>query len=307
MSLLIRFLRLLGIAGAGLLPSAAWALDLAVVKNADGVTVRILDGGKTVFSPITTNAALVVMSPDGRTQVRYSEVKREQGRVTLTGGSAPGLTITETLRPVHAELIERVVQVTANSDQRYYLELGWQAPSAGDLYSFMGKETGTQQLSLSCAGPEFAGHSQALQTFPLLGCLDENRFYGLLGDTPGLWENRSFMRFDAKQRLLSLTTGDGSAKRVITIPRELDATTVYRAQFDGWQHLERGESARFTTWLFASSARSLYDVQLAAHLALANAKGFNHSGLEAILRNTSYLLLRRNLLRPESEIGRAHV
>jgi hypothetical protein len=42
-------------------------------------------------------------------------------------------------------------------------------------------------------------------------------------------------------------------------------------------------------------------VQLAAHLALANAKGFNHSGLEAILRNTSYLLLRRNLLRPESD------
>ncbi|MSU34475.1 MAG: hypothetical protein EXS36_05095 [Pedosphaera sp.] len=301
MKLLIRFLQLVWIVGAGLLHSAAWALDLDVVKNADGVTVRILDGGRTVFSPITTDAGLVVMSPDGRTLVRYAEVKRENGMVMLTGGSAPGLTITETLRSVHADLIERVVRVSANSDQRYYLELGWQSPSARDLYSFMGKETGTQQLSLSCAGPEFAGHSQALQTFPLLGCLDGNRFYGLLGDTPGLWENRSFMRFDVKQQTLSLTTGDGSAKRVITLPRELDATTVYRAQFDGWQHLERGESARFTTWLFASPARSLYDVQLAAHLALANAKGFNHSGLEAILRNTSYLLVRRNLLRPESD------
>ena len=280
---------------------AARALELDVVSRVDGVTVRILAEGKIVFAPIATNAGLVVIAPGGRTPVRYADVKREHAMVTLSGGTAPGLTITETLRPIHADLIERVVRVTASSDQRYYLELGWQPPGAGDFYSFMGKETVTRQYSVSCSGPEFSGHSQALQTFSMLGCLDGNRFYGLLGDTPGLWENRSFMRFDLEQRVLSLTTGDGSAKRIITIPRELDATTVYRAQFDGWQHLEQGESASFTTWLFASPARSLYDVQLAAHLALANAKGFNHSGLEAILRNTSYLLLRRNLLRPESD------
>ncbi len=40
-------------------------------------------------------------------------------------------------------------------------------------------------------------------------------------------------------------------------------------------------------------------MQLAAHLALANGKGWNHSALEAILRNTAYLLLRRNLMRPQ--------
>ena len=289
------------IASAGLLHSVALALDIDVVRSADGVTVRILDAGKAVFSPVATNAGLVVMSPGGRMPVRYSEVQRENGVVTLSGGSAPGLSITETLRTINADLIERVVRVAANSDQRFYLELGWQSPGAGDFYSFMGKERASQQFSLSCGGPEFAGLSKALQTFPLLGCLTDNRFYGLLGDTPGLWENRSFMRLDIERRVVSLTTGDGSARRIITIPRELDSTTVYRAQFDGWQHLEQGESARFTTWLFASPARSTYDVQLAAHLALANAKGFNHSGLEAILRNTSYLLLRRNLLRPESD------
>ena len=287
------------IASAGWLHSVA--LDIDVVRSADGVTVRILDAGKAVFSPVATNAGLVVMSPGGRMPVRYSEVQRENGVVTLSGGSAPGLSITETLRTINADLIERVVRVAANSDQRFYLELGWQSPGAGDFYSFMGKEKASQQFSLSCGGPEFAGLSKALQTFPLLGCLTDNRFYGLLGDTPGLWENRSFMRLDIERRVVSLTTGDGSARRTITIPRELDSTTVYRAQFDGWQHLEQGESARFTTWLFASPARSTYDVQLAAHLALANAKGFNHSGPEAILRNTSYLLLRRNLLRPESD------
>ncbi|MEI7939136.1 MAG: hypothetical protein WCK27_20820 [Verrucomicrobiota bacterium] len=301
MKLSSRCLPMLWIVVAGWFYPAARALELEVVKSENGVTMRILDGQKTVFSPISSNAGLVVISPVGQTPVHYPEVKREGGVVTLSGGSASGLSITETFRPIQADLIERVVRVTANSDQRFYLELGWRAPEAGDFYSFMGKETNTQGFSLSCGGPEFAGHSKALQTFPLLGCLDANRFYGLLGDSPGLWENRSFMRLDVEQRMVSLTTGDGSAKRIITIPRELDATTVYRASFDGWQHLERGESASFTTWLFASPAHSLYDVQLAAHLALANAKGFNHSSLEAILRNTSYLLLRRNLLRPESD------
>jgi hypothetical protein len=285
----------------GCVPPAAWALELQVTEGADGVTVRIVDGAKTIFAPISPRAGLVVISPAGRESVRYAEVRRTNGVVTLSGGSAGGLSVTETLRPIQADLIERTVQVTARADERFVLELGWEAPGSGDFYSFMGKEATNRQFSLSCGGPEFPGGSSALQTFPLLGYLQRNRFYGLLGDTPGLWENRSFMALDTGKRTLSLTTGDGSARRIISIPKELDATTVYRAPFDGWQHLERGESARFTTWLFASPADSLYDVQLAAHLALANAKGFNHSALEAILRNTSYLLLRRNLLRPESD------
>ncbi len=100
---------------------------------------------------------------------------------------------------------------------------------------------------------------------------------------------------------LSLCNGDGSPRRTISIPERLDATTVYRGEYDGWQHIESGQTQTWKTWLFTSPARSLYDVQLAAHLALANAKGFNRSALEAILRNTSYLLLRRNMLRPESD------
>ncbi len=279
----------------------ARALELDVVRETDGAMVRILENGKSVFSPIEGHAGLVALLPGARVLVRYSGATRENGVVTLRGGTAPGLSFVETFRPLHADLIERVVSVTADSDQRYYLELGWKAPDAGDFYSFMGKEPATRRYSVGCSGPEFAGHSQALQTFPFLGCLSEGRLFGILGDTPGNWENRSFMGLETERRVVSLATGDGSPRRVISLPRELDATTVYRAPFDGWQHLEKGETARFTTWIFGSPARSLYDVQLAAHLALANAKGFNHSGLEAILRNTSYLLLRRNLLRPESD------
>ena len=58
-----------------------------------------------------------------------------------------------------------------------------------------------------------------------------------------------------------------------------------------------GETRQFTTWVFASPARHHYDAQVAAHLAVANAKGWNGSVVEAILRNTSLFLLRRNLAR----------
>jgi hypothetical protein len=109
------------------------------------------------------------------------------------------------------------------------------------------------------------------------------------------------MAFDLEKRRFSLTNGDGSPRRVISIPTNLDATSIYRAEFDGWQHIEAGQTQSWTTWIMSSPAKSQYDIQLAAHLGLANAKGFNKSGLEAILRNTSYLLLRRNLLRPESD------
>ncbi len=270
-----------------------------LVRAADGFCVQIVDGKEILFSPIETNSSLIVVQPTGTTAVRYAEANPKDGTITLTGGKATGLSLSETWRRINPNLIERAVTVTAQSDQRYYLELGWQAPTQGDFYSFTGKEPATKAYSPGCAGPEF--NQDARQTFPMLGCRVDDRFFGFVGDTPGLWENRCFMAFDVAKRRLSLTTGDGSARRTISIPRGVDATSVYRAAFDGWQHIEIGQTQTYRTWIFDSPATSLYDVQLAAHVALANAKGFNRSGLEAILRNTSYLLLRRNLLRPESD------
>jgi len=192
-----------------------------------------------------------------------------------------------------------VITVHATADTRYYLDFGWHVEVDGTFHSFTREEAATASYSPGCSGPEFGGGS--LQTFPMLACVSGDTVYGIIGDTPGHWENRSFMAFDVEGRNFSLTNGDGSARRTIAIPHEADATSVYRASFDGWQRIEAGETQEWRTWIFASQAESQYDVQLAAHLALANAKGFNQSGLEAILRNTSYLLLRRNLLRPESD------
>jgi hypothetical protein len=170
----------------------------------------------------------------------------------------------------------------------------------GSFYSFLGEEKTSKKYSPGCAGPEF-GNNLGWQTFPFMGIRNGDQLYGIIGDTPGMWENRSFMNFMKGENTLSLTNGDGSARRTLLFPFNTDATSVYRGTFDGWQHIEQGESQTWKSWIFSSEVKSLYDIQLAAHLALANAKGFNQSGIEAILRNTSYLLLRRNLLRTESD------
>jgi len=265
-----------------------------------GYNVRIMDQGEVVFSPLKDNAGLLIVQPTGVTGINYKRKAENSGMLSLSEGQAPGLQILETYRTITPGLIERSVTVKAESDQRYYLDFGWKTMQPGRFYSFTGLEKTSKRYAPGCSGPEFENQSDK-QTFPFLGNRIGDRLYGIIGDTPGRWENRSFMNFDIENGSFSLCNGDGSARRTITFPFNTDATSVYRASFDGWQHIEQGEIQTWKTWIFSSEVKSLYDVQLAAHLALANAKGFNQSGIEAVLRNTSYLLLRRNLLRPESD------
>lgn len=264
-----------------------------------GITVYIKEDNKIVFSPIERSSPLLAIQPSGTTKVKYKISNDSNGVKKLLGGSAVGLKIYEEYRSITPQLIERTVIVSAQSDQRYYLEFGWKSPSDTAFYSFLGEEKASKKYSPSCSGPEFGDYDGG-QTFPFLGVRSGNKLYGLIGDSPGMWENRSFMFFDLEDNFLSLCNGNGSARRTISFPLSSDAVSVYRSSFDGWQHIEQGETQKWKTWIFTSDVESLYDVQLAAHIALANAKGFTQSGIEAILRNTSYLLLRRNLLRPES-------
>ena len=123
------------------------------------------------------------------------------------------------------------------------------------------------------------------------------KVFGLVADSPGLWENRCQVLLDPPAHRLAVLTGDGRDPYPLIIKPPEDARDTYQYQMDGWQSLAAGETRRFTTWVFASPARNHYDAQVAAHLAVANGKGWNSSALEAILRNTSLFLLRRNLAR----------
>ena len=67
-----------------------------------------------------------------------------------------------------------------------------------------------------------------------------------------------------------MLAGDGRDPYPLVIKPPEDARDTYQYQMDGWQSLTAGETRRFTTWVFASPARNLYDAQVAAHLAVAN-------------------------------------
>ncbi|MBI2422294.1 MAG: hypothetical protein HYV27_05645 [Candidatus Hydrogenedentes bacterium] len=285
---------------------SAWGgegLRAVAVGDAGRSFPQILSGDAVIFDGSHGGMSLMVTVAGAteitRTAMTYATARDEADALHFEGGAAGVLVLNESFKKIGDHLLERTVSVTATADARYYLDFGWHVAVDGPFYSFTQREDAAVAYSPGGAGPEFGGGSY--QTFPMLACLSDGAVYGITGDSPGKWENRSFMGFDVAGRNFSLANGDGSAKRMIAIPREVDATSVYRGVIDGWQHIEAGQMQEFRTWIFASPAKSQYDVQLAAHLALANAQGFNQSGLEAILRNTSYLLLRRNLLRTESD------
>jgi len=289
-----------GIVLAGWLWMASAAdLDVRAVESPEGVSLEIRSGTSVVFHPVESNAALYIVQPAGRTPVQYTQIEKQSSGFRLTGGRAPALELSETWKRITPALWERMVSVKAKDDGRYYVDLAWKTLPEGDYYSYLRKEPAGTAYSPSCTGAGFGDNSW--QTFPMAGVRHVDQFFGFVGDSPGLWENRSFMRFDRENCVISLASGDGSGKKEVMIPWDLDSTSIYRTMFDGWQHIEAGEEQSFTSWVFASPVRSLYDVQLAASLALANGKGWNSGSIEAILRNTSYLLLRRNFLRTESD------
>ena len=273
------FLSSVAVVQAGIQPVA--------VQSPQGVHVEIRDGQRAVFTPIQGQSSLLVTQPTGTTGVLYRESAVRDGELHVSGGAAPGLVVAETYRNITPDLIERTVTVTAESDQRYYLELGWTDAAGGEFYSFLGPEKATKRYSPTCSGPEFAEHS--MQTFPLSRLargpnalrhsgrfarrMGESLLYGVQSaGTPPLTDQR---------RRLAAPRHRHSGSR--STPR----ASIDRPSTDG--NTSSGADADVEDLAFCSPVRSLYDVQLAAHLALANAKGFNRSGLEAILRNTSYL------------------
>jgi hypothetical protein len=316
----------------GALLGAPGDLDAVVSGEAGAITVTMESEGAPVLTSVAPGVALVVVQPGGRAAVGYDRatpgidlralgVLTYPGSFTLFDGKAPNLTFEESWKATNPELHrdagilgieqwnkgkvwraslwERRVSVRATADTRYYLDMGWKAEGEGTFHTFEAEEAADKTYSLGYAGAGFEDLS--LQTFPMVGVRKGDQFYGVIGDTPGVWENKSLLSVDVEDRTLSTKNGDGSVRREVKIPIEVDATSVYRARLDGWQHIEAGETQSFTTWIYTSPVQNHYDIQLSAHLALANSKGFNESSLEAILRNTSYLLLRRNLFRPESD------
>jgi len=244
-------------------------------------------GRSTAAAP----AGVELLLPGAKAVPVVFRLKSERAGVLELGPVKVGtLTLTWRITRKNPSLVERTLFVKADADQRFSVVFPLDVEQGGEFASFSGPEkfrvvydTGVRE--------------RRNQTFPVALMRTGGRVLGLSADSPGLWENRCQVLIDPAARRLAVLTGDGGKAFKMVIKPPEDARDTYQYDMDGWQKLAAGETRRYTTWVFASPARNHYDAQVAFHLAVANARGWNESSLQAILRNSAYYLLRRNLMR----------
>ena len=250
-------------------------------SKAVGIEYRSGDtlvAGSTPAAP----AGVALKLPGGEWQPVSFHTQAEQGKAIVLGPEKVGpLTFRWSLEQKTPSLVERVLEVTADAkpsgegtaaaqSQQFTVAFPLDLAIDGSQASFSGPEAGRIVYD---AGDRKKKH----QTFPVAMLRTADRVFGIAPDSPGLWENRCQVAFDPPARRLEITTGDGCEPYTMMLAPPEDARDTYQYRMDGWQSISPGETLRFTTWVFASPARSHYDAQVAAHLAVANAKGWNRS------------------------------
>lgn len=273
-----------------------------VVVERNGVQrIEYHSGDKLVArSADTAPAGVEIKLPGADWKPVSFHAKAERDNVIELGPEKIGaLTVRWSLVQKTPSLVERTLEVTADQSEQFTVAFPLDLAVDGGFASFSGTEKDRILYDTIGGGPEYADVKG--QTFPVGMLRTADRMFGIAADSPGLWENRCQLLIDPKEKRLVVYPGDGRDAYDLLIQKQ---AAVDRYRMDGWQSLAPGETRHYTTWAFGSAARSHYDAQLAAHLAVANGKGWNSSSIEAILRNTSYYLLRRNLFRQGGAEGR---
>ena len=264
----------------------------ALVNTPPGIGVEYRSG-KALIGRSTESAPagveLLLPGAGGKaTPVPFRNQRVRRGVIELGPTRIGALTLRLKLTQRTPSLVERTLEVRADHAQRFAVTFPLDLAIEGDYASFSGPE----KARVLC---DTVRGSARTETFPVGMVRTSDNVFGIAADSPGLWENRCQVLLDPPGHRLAVLTGDGRDPYPLIVKPPEDARDTYQYQMDGWQSLAAGETRRFTTWVFASPARNHYDAQVAAHLAVANGKGWNSSALEAILRNTSLFLLRRNL------------
>jgi len=264
-------------------------LPVAGVSNGH-VTIEYRSGDALIFNSSPSAPVGVELRRPGvpPAPVLFPTRRLKGNVIELDGAKMGSLTFRFRFVRKTPSLVERTLEVTADSAQQFAITFALESAVEGEFASFSGPEK-ARTLYDTVRG------AAKTETFPVAMLRTKGEVFGLIADSPGLWENRCQVLIDPPARRLAALTGDGRDPYPLIIKPPEDARDTYQYQMDGWQSLAAGETRRFTTWVFASAARNHYDAQVAAHLAVANARGWNSSALEAILRNTSLFLLRRNL------------
>ena len=262
----------------------------------DGVVRVEYRAGETLVGRATDAAPAgveLLLPGAAAVPVRFPTYTKRGGGFELGPVKIGALTLRLRIVQRTPALVERTLEVTADAAQKFSVTFPLELALDGEFASYSGPERARVLYDTGV-------RERRNQTFPVALVRTSDRVFGLVADSPGYWENRCQVLLAPPARRVAILTGDGGAPFKMLIKPPEDARDTYQYEMDGWQALGAGETRRFTTWVFASPARNHYDAQVAFQLAVANAKGWNGSALEAILRNTLLYLLRRNLMRDEN-------
>ncbi len=285
---------------SGAIAYAQPTLTSRIIQQQDTLAIEFTNNKQRVN--LVNDAGVEVRLPKGVFTALQFHRQTKRGKIIELGGAqVDGLKFRLQLQQVAPNLIARTLVVTARKESRFAAKFVFvPAFEGGEYASFLQAEKEPILYNTYGGGPEY--RETKGQTFPVamirVGARANGLVYGVIAQSPGEWENRCLIEIDPARKRLTVMNGDGREAYPLGI--KYDDPGAYQYQMDGWQHLAAGETRKYTTWFFVERAANHYQAQLAAHLALANAKGWNTSAVEAILRNTSYLLLRRNLMRTES-------
>lgn len=275
------------------------ALTPLIGKRGEVITVEYRSGAKTVgLAPDSSPAGIGLRLPNEVFKPLQFHQKNKQGKAIILSVAKYGdLNFRLILEQITPNLIQRTLEVTAIKAGKFAAKFDFFPAMDGEYSSFTKIENEKILYDTYGGSPEYK--TTKGQTFPVAMMKSNDRVYGVIADSPGQWENRCLVLIDPTNKQLSVMNGDGRDPYELKIT--YDEPGAYTYQMDGWQSLAAGETRKYTSWVFAENATNHYQSQLAAHLALANGKGWNNSAIEAIMRNTSYYLMRRNLMRTESK------
>ncbi len=270
-----------------------------VSKRGEVLTVEYRSGKQTVgLAPDVAPAGVELRLLGEDFKPLQFQQKSKQGKAIILSSAKYGdLNFRLILEQISPNLIQRTLEVSATKASKFATKFAFFPALEGDYASFSQVEKEKILYNTYGGSPEYKETKG--QTFPVAMIRSNDRVYGVVGDSPGQWENRCLILIDPNGKQLAVMNGDGREPYELKI--KYDDPGAYTYQMDGWQSLAAGEARKYTTWIFAERTTNHYQSQLAAHLALANGKGWNGSALEAMMRNTSYLLMRRNLMRNESK------
>jgi hypothetical protein len=242
----------------------------AVLVENDGVAGIEYRSGETLVGRSTeaAPAGLELLLPGAKSMpVQFRTKTQREGVIELGPVTVGALTLRWHIAQKTPSLVERTLEVSAETAQRFSLTFPLDVALDGEFAAFTGPVT--EKVVFDTGVRE-----RRNQTFPVAMLRTADRVFGVVADSPGYWENRCLVSLDPARKQMAVMTGDGGDPfRMIIKPPE-DARDTYQYEMDGWQTLAAGQTRRFSTWVFASSARNHYDAQVAFHLALANAKGW---------------------------------